>query len=248
MLLEPRGHMALVPFLIRFCSSAFAHPPVSDSTILLFLQMNQIRLKFVASSATMAICKAADGNFYHWGNKLAANLEKSFAAGDSRDDPVWTASSAWTIHKSGGVNAAGSTGAIATGGGVGGTEDGTAGSRRGQGQRKREAVDADPAFSFAMHDLVQKQRKNVTALACGNRHSIALTDEGEIYSWGFADQGQLGHGDEESLHAQTGLRYTDYFDGHANKYHARLDAPVKLAYFAGRSLASRLYRMSYMKL
>ena len=37
--------------------------------------------------------------------------------------------------------------------------------------------------------------KNVVKFACGPRHSLALTADGSVYSWGYGGEGQLGHGD-----------------------------------------------------
>ena len=36
--------------------------------------------------------------------------------------------------------------------------------------------------------------KTVTQIACGHLHSLALTEEGEVYSWGHDNYGQLGIG------------------------------------------------------
>ena len=33
--------------------------------------------------------------------------------------------------------------------------------------------------------------------ACGSRHVLALGSDGQVYSWGFGGDGQLGHGDLE---------------------------------------------------
>lgn len=35
----------------------------------------------------------------------------------------------------------------------------------------------------------------VTSLVCGDNHSLAVTDDGSCFSWGFNDSGQLGLGD-----------------------------------------------------
>jgi alpha-tubulin suppressor-like RCC1 family protein len=37
----------------------------------------------------------------------------------------------------------------------------------------------------------------VTLLACGWRHTLAVTATGQVYTWGRGVNGQLGHGDEE---------------------------------------------------
>ena len=39
------------------------------------------------------------------------------------------------------------------------------------------------------------QGKETVLLACGWRHSLAVTAEGEVFSWGRGVNGQLGHGD-----------------------------------------------------
>ena len=34
----------------------------------------------------------------------------------------------------------------------------------------------------------------IVQVACGNSHTIALTEAGDVYSWGHGKQGALGHG------------------------------------------------------
>jgi alpha-tubulin suppressor-like RCC1 family protein len=38
---------------------------------------------------------------------------------------------------------------------------------------------------------------DVTQVACGALHSMAVTRDGDVYTWGFGKNGRLGHGDEE---------------------------------------------------
>lgn len=40
---------------------------------------------------------------------------------------------------------------------------------------------------------------NVISVACGMTHTIALTDRNELFSWGNGSNGQLGHGDFETI-------------------------------------------------
>lgn len=37
----------------------------------------------------------------------------------------------------------------------------------------------------------------VVQVACGNNHSVALSADGELYSWGHGKYGQLGCGEYE---------------------------------------------------
>ena len=40
------------------------------------------------------------------------------------------------------------------------------------------------------------QGLNVHAVACGWHHTVALLDNGQVYTWGSGEYGRLGHGDE----------------------------------------------------
>jgi hypothetical protein len=42
-------------------------------------------------------------------------------------------------------------------------------------------------------------RVQIVAISAGSRHSLALSDDGAVYSWGWGLSGQLGHGDNISL-------------------------------------------------
>jgi RCC1 and BTB domain-containing protein len=35
----------------------------------------------------------------------------------------------------------------------------------------------------------------VRQIACGSGHTVVLTVDGEVYTWGRGDDGRLGHGD-----------------------------------------------------
>jgi alpha-tubulin suppressor-like RCC1 family protein len=48
---------------------------------------------------------------------------------------------------------------------------------------------------------VEFQGKKISAIACGSQSSFAITESGELFSWGSANKGALGHEeylDEES--------------------------------------------------
>ncbi|KAG2425442.1 hypothetical protein HXX76_013652 [Chlamydomonas incerta] len=45
--------------------------------------------------------------------------------------------------------------------------------------------------------------RRVALLACGWRHTVAVTEAGEVYSWGRGVNGQLGHGAEQDLYVPT---------------------------------------------
>lgn len=50
---------------------------------------------------------------------------------------------------------------------------------------------ARPLMLAALRDA------GVMQVACGALHSMALTREGEVYTWGYGKHGRLGHGDED---------------------------------------------------
>ncbi|DAZ94414.1 TPA: hypothetical protein N0F65_003443 [Lagenidium giganteum] len=39
------------------------------------------------------------------------------------------------------------------------------------------------------------QERRIVQIACGSGHTVVLTDDGEVYTWGRGDDGRLGHGD-----------------------------------------------------
>ena len=45
-------------------------------------------------------------------------------------------------------------------------------------------------------EIVELRAKNIIEIVGGEHHSLALTDEGEVISWGRNDDGQLGHGSD----------------------------------------------------
>jgi alpha-tubulin suppressor-like RCC1 family protein len=50
------------------------------------------------------------------------------------------------------------------------------------------------AIDFVYGDL---ENKKVVNVACGFQHTVCVTEDGEVYSWGFGKNGALGHGDWE---------------------------------------------------
>ena len=42
----------------------------------------------------------------------------------------------------------------------------------------------------------------IRTVSAGTAHAIALSEEGEVFTWGLCDQGQLGHGQERRRGAQ----------------------------------------------
>lgn len=63
----------------------------------------------------------------------------------------------------------------------------------GQPNRKDQAVGRIPQL-VQLGRTDGGKRKNVKSAACGSWHSVAVTDKGEIYTWGRCNMGQLGLG------------------------------------------------------
>lgn len=39
------------------------------------------------------------------------------------------------------------------------------------------------------------QDRQIVQISCGSGHTVVLTDDGKVYTWGRGDDGRLGHGD-----------------------------------------------------
>jgi regulator of chromosome condensation len=37
----------------------------------------------------------------------------------------------------------------------------------------------------------------IEQISCGGNHTLVVTDDGTVYSWGYGDMGALGHGEEK---------------------------------------------------
>jgi alpha-tubulin suppressor-like RCC1 family protein len=57
--------------------------------------------------------------------------------------------------------------------------------------------DRDFPTSFSIQGRVGEYLK-IKQLSCGSRHALALSESGDVFSWGCGDSGRLGHGDNES--------------------------------------------------
>ncbi|CAE8647715.1 unnamed protein product, partial [Polarella glacialis] len=47
---------------------------------------------------------------------------------------------------------------------------------------------------------------HVRHVACGGHYSAALSESGEVHTWGCGKDGQLGHGDAKDVHAPKPVR------------------------------------------
>ncbi|KAL3660936.1 hypothetical protein V7S43_013952 [Phytophthora oleae] len=75
----------------------------------------------------------------------------------------------------------------------------------------------------------------IVEVACGLRHALVLTEDGMVFSWGFNDHGQLGHGLGETLASRTlgRVRYASYYDERTGEDADYLASPTRLLYFEG---------------
>ena len=65
----------------------------------------------------------------------------------------------------------------------------------GQSSRKDQTTSKIPQLvQFTKASESASKKEKVKSVACGSWHSVAVTSEGELYSWGRCDMGQLGLG------------------------------------------------------
>ena len=55
--------------------------------------------------------------------------------------------------------------------------------------------------------LSSLQTKFITTIDCGDFHSLALEDNGNLYSWGIGEKGQCGHGKFEDVETPTKIKF-----------------------------------------
>ena len=58
--------------------------------------------------------------------------------------------------------------------------------------------------------VVPVDNVEITDLACGSNHTVALDSKGRIYTWGFGGYGRLGHSEPKDEYVP---RLLEYFDG-----------------------------------
>jgi alpha-tubulin suppressor-like RCC1 family protein/Ca2+-binding EF-hand superfamily protein len=65
----------------------------------------------------------------------------------------------------------------------------------------------------------------IVASAVGNRHTIAVSSEGDAYVWGSGEFGQLGLGDVDDVESEL---YKQAYDTHTGKTYPFVDLPLKI--------------------
>lgn len=88
-----------------------------------------------------------------------------------------------------------------------------------EGQLGYTSVDTQPTPR-----RVSSLKVKVVAVAAANKHSVAVADSGEVFTWGCNKEGQLGYGTSNSA-SNSSSRMVEYFKGKilkhvsASKYH-----------------------------
>lgn len=89
--------------------------------------------------------------------------------------------------------------------------------------------------------LVQElQGKTVVSIACGSTYSAAITNQGELYTWGRGNYGRLGHGSSDDHSVPTLVTALKgvwiylraaYTSGNYLMLHRELNLPYILVFF-----------------
>ena len=64
----------------------------------------------------------------------------------------------------------------------------------------------DHPYQSVFVPIEHLEGKRVRQIACGGEHSVALTEDGEVHSFGAGNKGQLGHGNLRNEHFPTMVR------------------------------------------
>jgi len=68
----------------------------------------------------------------------------------------------------------------------------------GQGEEKRKKSEQEKGKNATESYSPVKVLDNIEAVSFGSHHVVALTKDGNIYTWGDNDEGQLGDGTDNS--------------------------------------------------
>uniref|UniRef100_K3WWM6 Uncharacterized protein n=1 Tax=Globisporangium ultimum (strain ATCC 200006 / CBS 805.95 / DAOM BR144) TaxID=431595 RepID=K3WWM6_GLOUD len=104
-----------------------------------------------------------------------------------------------------------------------------------EGQNESEDAAGVSLYQPIPTRLAYRFNEPARQLACGLRHALVLSDDGMVYSWGFNEHGQLGHGDAQTLEARTNgeITYSLYYDERDARETEYLPQPTRLLYFQG---------------
>jgi len=104
-------------------------------------------------------------------------------------------------------------------------------------------------YSLSPEKIHMLEKHNITRMACGQYHSLICTEEGDVYSWGFNKDGQLGHGDNFHRHTPSKIigltdreKATDLAAGHGHSAVIMNDGAS--AYIFGRGRSGQIGRAS----
>ncbi|KAF0682697.1 Aste57867_25215 [Aphanomyces stellatus] len=79
----------------------------------------------------------------------------------------------------------------------------------GRGEKKKPSnTSIDGVSSSHQPQQVDALRGlDVVMISCGSRHTLALTADGEVFSWGWGQMGQLGHENHKNLNLPTKIQF-----------------------------------------
>ena len=79
----------------------------------------------------------------------------------------------------------------------------------GSGKDGRCGNNSEDGFKIPTHIKVMSGKAGKMAfssLDCGYHHTAAVSDKGQVYTWGRGVFGQLGHGSTDNIHVPTMVR------------------------------------------
>ncbi|CAH1782485.1 unnamed protein product [Owenia fusiformis] len=83
----------------------------------------------------------------------------------------------------------------------------------GWGSSKFGQVGVGSLYTQTRPQLIEELMNNLCVqVVCGAYHSLALTDDGSVYSWGWGIYGQLGHGNAEDAHRPLVVKALQHLD------------------------------------
>ena len=164
------------------------------------MRFNGEKVEFVAAGSNHTVAITAGGRLYTWGSGLCGKLGHGVFDIDDRLFPTLVKAEVFGGRRVAMAACAANHTLVVT-------EDGSmwACGHDNEGQLGLNRTFARMAFERLQMGMEEAHRQKFVAVAASTRHSLAVTEQGTVWTWGSGRDGGLGHGNTRECLVPTRL-------------------------------------------